>query len=345
MSWFGEIRTGLEVVRARVTGLRVPLFVQLMPTERCNLRCRYCYAQFGDRARPDFPLEPLLRLIDGLSELGARNIMLAGGEPLLYREIGQVVDRIVEHGIRCSVNTNGINVPARLDEISRADMLSISLDGPPELHNHYRGRGTYEKAVAAVESARHRGMRVQFQFTLTRGLKEAFEHVDRLARELGCFIGINFLRPQERIDGTAIEAAEAEDGEVREFLEWLIRTKPPTLPYPRHLLEYVLRWPYGFGRHLIGKREELKGFKPIPCRAGKLMIAIDNSGDIYPCTKLFYRQPLGHCIDGDIITAWKGLKPLDCEACLDLGCNLINDLLRLNPASLLGLLSIWLPGR
>ncbi len=341
MSLFRDLQAGGAYLGARVTGRRIPLFVQLMPTERCNLGCRYCYAQFGARVRSDFPLSPLLKVIDGLARLGCRNIMVAGGEPTLYSEIGTVVNRIADHKIRCSVNTNGVNVPSRIEELARADMLSISLDGPPEINDWYRGRGTYDQVIAAIRAARSRNIRVQLQFTLTRDLKKAFEHVNRIAEKSGCFIGINFLRPQEKIDGTVVKPAEASEEEVREFLGWLLRRRPRTLPYPPHLLKYVLRWPDSFGRHLIRESNDLKSFHPIPCQAGKYLMAIDNRGDIFPCTKLFYSEPLENCADGDIERAWRELKPIHCRACLDLGCNLMNDLLRFNPPAIWGLLNTW----
>ncbi|HOO78380.1 MAG TPA: radical SAM protein [bacterium] len=340
-----EIRAAAGLTRARLLRRRVPFFVQLMPTERCNLRCRYCYAEFGHRVREDFPRDRILSVIDGLARLGTKVIMVAGGEPTLYEGLGEMIERISGHGIECSVNTNGLLVPRRLAELERADMLSISLDGPPEIHEHYRGKGTYERVLAAAESARARGLRVQFQFTLTREPIRAFRHVHEIAERMGCFIGINFLRPQERIDGTRVEAEEAGDEEIREFIGWLASERPATVPYPGYLFSYVLRWPYGYGRHLIRDRAELNGFKPIVCRSGNYLVAIDNVGDIYPCTKLFYSEPLGNCLDGGIERAWANLAPVRCQACLDLGCNLMNGFLGLHPRSLIGLSSAWLRTR
>ncbi len=340
-----EIRAASTLLRARLTGRRVPFFVQLMPTERCNLRCRYCYAEFGSRAREDFPRASVLKVVDGLARLGTRVIMVAGGEPTLYGPLGELVRRISSHGIECSVNTNGLLVPERLGDLSGADMLSISLDGPPEVHEHYRGKGTYARVLKAIAAAREAGFRVQLQFTLTRDLEACFRHVHEIARAHGCFVGINFLRPQDTVAGQRREAAEAEDAETAEFLRFLRREKPRTLPYPARLLDYVLAWPYGFGRHLVREESELAGFQPIPCFSGRYLIAIDNVGDIYPCTKLFYDEALGNCLSGDIERAWNNLKPVRCRACLDLGCNLMNDFLRLHPRSLLGLAGTWLRSR
>ncbi len=328
---------------SRLAGRRIPLFVQLMTTERCNLSCRYCYAEFGGRRRPDFPLEPLLQVIDGLGRLGCAFVMLAGGEPMLRKDIGAVISRVKAAGMNCSLNTNGLLIPERIEEIAGTDLLSISLDGPPDIHDYYRGEGTYRKVIGAIEAGRRRGIRVQLQFTLTRDLAQAFAHVDSVAREYGCFIGINFLRPQDKIEGVRVEAAEASDEEIGAFLDDLIGHPRRVLPYPKHILRYVRRWPYGFGRHLITDREDLKSFRPIPCQSGRYLAAIDNRGDIFPCTKLFYSEPLGNCLDGDIEGAWLRLKPVNCQACLDLGCNLINDLLRFHPFALAGLLRNWHP--
>ena len=339
-SW-RHFRLGVKVAKARLLKRRIPFFVQLMPTSRCNLNCKYCFAQFHEREGAHFPLPQLLKVIDGLAALGTRFIMVTGGEPMMYPDIAELLQRICSHKIECLLNTNGMRVAERMDEVDCVDIFSISLDGPKEIHDYYRGAGTYEIALEAVKAARAKGIRVQLQFTMTRDLINAFQSVHEIAEELGCFIGVNFLRPQKQAGGEVIEPGEATEGEIREFLDWLIKERPRRLPYPRRLLEYVSRWPYDFSHHIIDQKADLKGFEPIPCSTGRFLISIDNKGNIYPCTKWFYSRPLASCADGNIERAWHQLEPVNCQACLDLGCNFLNDTLRFHPSSLFCLLSVF----
>ncbi len=333
-----QLGLGIQVAAARLFHRRVPFFVQLVPTSRCNLNCRYCFGQFHEREGINFPREKLLLVIDGLAALGTRFILLTGGEPMMYPHITEIVRRIGEHGIELLLGSNGLTVAERIDELGPVSTFSISLDGPREHHDYFRGEGSYAVALKAARAARSRGKRVQLQYTMTRDLIDSFEHVNKIAVELGCFIGINFLRPQRQAGGSVVNPDEATDQEIEEFIAYLIRTPPAALPYPTALLRRVSDWPHGYDRDVITRKEDLKGYDPIPCSAGKFMIAIDNRGDIFPCAKWFYTRPLENCIDGDIRRAWEDLPRVNCIACLDLGFNLLNDTLRFSPSSMLNLL-------
>ncbi len=329
---------GGRIASARLLGNRIPFFVQLVPTSRCNLNCRYCFGEFHERDGDHFPLEQIGRVIDGLAELGTRFILLTGGEPMMHPGIGEIVRRIAGHRIEIILGTNGLQVAERIEELSPVKTFSVSLDGPREHHDYYRGAGSYETAIEAIRAARGRGKGVQLQFTMTKQLVESFDYVRSVAKELGCFIGINILRPQRQAEGGVKNPDEATEEEIDLFLDYLIETRPPELPYPRSLLERLKSWPYDYGRDVITKKSDLRGYDAIPCSAGRFMIAIDNRGNIYPCAKWFYTRPLENCADGDIRRAWRELPDIRCAACLDPGFNLLNDTLRFNPASLLGLL-------
>ena len=333
-----HLSLGISIAAARLCHRRVPFFVQLVPTSRCNLNCRYCFGQFHEREGIHFPRENLLTVIDGLAKLGTRFILLTGGEPMMYPHIAEIIRRIGEHKIELLLGSNGLTISERIGELAPVNTFSISLDGPRDLHDYFRGDGSYDIAMKAVQAARQAGKRVQLQYTMTRDLINSFQHVNMIAGELGCFIGINFLRPQRQAGGSIINPDEATNQEIEDFIDYLIKTRPESLPYPVSILKRVRRWPYEYSRDVIIRREDLQGYKPIPCSAGKFMIAIDNKGDIYPCAKWFYTKPLGNCLDGDIKKAWGELPEVNCLTCLDLGFNLLNDTLRFSPSSLINLL-------
>lgn len=328
---------GAKVAGARLTGKRIPFFVQLVPTSRCNLNCRYCFGEFHEREGDNFPLERIEKVIDGLAELGTRFILLTGGEPMMHPQIAEIIRGIAAHRIEILLGTNGLKVAERIDELSLVSTFSISLDGPREHHDYYRGHGSYDAAMKAIRAVRDHGKRVQLQYTMTKDLVNCFEYVKSVAEELGCFIGINVLRPQRRAEGGVVNPDEATDQEIDDFLNYLIGTRFRVLPYPPSLLRRLKTWPYDYGRDVIVGKSALRGYDAIPCSAGKFMIAIDNRGDIYPCAKWFYTRSLENCADGDVKRAWRELPAVRCVACLDPGFNLLNDTLRFNPSSLLRL--------
>jgi len=328
----------LRVALARLSGRRVPFFVQLVPTSRCNLNCRYCFGEFHQRDGDNFPLDRITRLIEGLAELGTKFILLTGGEPMMHPDICEIVRAISAHGIEIILGTNGVRVAEEIERLLPVSTFSISLDGSPEHHDYYRGEGSFQTAMEAVQAARKYGRRVQLQFTMTRNLVNSFEFVQKIAEEYGCFIGINILRPKRQAEGGVINPDEATGEEIAAFLDYLIENRYRTLPYPRALLNRLRSWPYDYGKDVITGKEDLKGYPAVPCQAGRFMIAIDNRGNIYPCAKWLYTRPLANCADGDIKKAWLSLPEIQCRACLDPGFNLLNDSLRFRPASLLGLI-------
>lgn len=333
-----RVLLGVRIASSRLLGSRIPFFVQLVPTSRCNLNCRYCFGEFHEREGEHFSLEKIGRVIDGLAQLGTRFILLTGGEPMMHPEISEIIRKISDHRIEIILGTNGLQVAERIEELSPVKTFSISLDGPREHHDYYRGAGSYDTAMKAIQAARNRGKGVQIQFTMTKDLVKSFEYIRSVAGELGCFIGINILRPQRQAEGGMKNPDESTEQEIDLFLDYLIETRPPELPYPRSLLKRLKSWPYDYGRDVIIRQEDLRGYDAIRCSAGRFMIAIDNRGNIYPCAKWFYTRPLENCGDGDIARAWRDLPAVQCAACLDPGFNLLNDTLRFNPASLLGLL-------
>ena len=73
----------------RMLFTNAPLDAQLIVTRRCNLSCGYC-SEYDTFSEP-VPVEDLKRRIDALHRLGAANITLLGGEPLLHPDIAEIV--------------------------------------------------------------------------------------------------------------------------------------------------------------------------------------------------------------------------------------------------------------
>jgi hopanoid biosynthesis associated radical SAM protein HpnH len=147
---------------------RYPLVLMLEPLFRCNLACAGC----GKIDYPDKILDARLSVDDALGaidECGAPIVVLAGGEPLLHKELPSIVAGAVARRKFVTVCTNALLLEKRIEQYrpSRYFNWSIHLDGDRDMHDKsVCQKGVYDRAVAALKLAKARGFRVNINCTL-----------------------------------------------------------------------------------------------------------------------------------------------------------------------------------
>ena len=162
-------KVGAYVVAQTLRGRkRYPLVLMLEPLFRCNLACAGC----GKIDYPDKILNQRLPLVDCLAaidECGAPVVVIAGGEPLLHKEIGAIVDGAVSRGKVVTVCTNALLLEKKLGLFKPAPNFnfSVHLDGDAQMHDKSVCQpGVYDRAIAAIKSAKAKGFRVNVNCTL-----------------------------------------------------------------------------------------------------------------------------------------------------------------------------------
>jgi hopanoid biosynthesis associated radical SAM protein HpnH len=158
-----KMHVGAYVLKQHALGRnRYPLVLMLEPLFRCNLACAGC----GKIDYPDAILNQRLgadECLAAVDECNAPVVSIAGGEPLLHREIAEIARGIVERRKFVYLCTNAILMEKKIDQFvpSRYFVWSIHLDGDREMHDRSVCRdGIYAKAVAAIRIAKERGFRV-----------------------------------------------------------------------------------------------------------------------------------------------------------------------------------------
>jgi len=150
---------------------RYPLVLMLEPLFQCNLACAGC-------GKIDYPKETLQKRMSvenalaAVDECGAPVVSIPGGEPLIHKEMPQIVAGIIARKKFVYLCTNAILLPRHIDEYRPSPYLtfSIHLDGSRERHDQsVCQEGVYDKAVAAIRLARERGFRVTVNCTLFNG--------------------------------------------------------------------------------------------------------------------------------------------------------------------------------
>jgi pyruvate-formate lyase-activating enzyme/TusA-related sulfurtransferase len=148
----------------------------------CNLHCDYCCVRSSPKApRRELGLARVQQIASEAAALGVAEFFLTGGEPFLLPDIGEILAACTAVA-PTTVLTNGALVVGRRFEALRSVRkdrltLQISLDSPtPELHDLHRGKGTWERALKAIELARAEGFRVRLAATVsTDDQAERFE--------------------------------------------------------------------------------------------------------------------------------------------------------------------------
>jgi hopanoid biosynthesis associated radical SAM protein HpnH len=163
------IRVGAYVLGRHMRGIdRYPLVLMLEPLFRCNLACAGC----GKIDYPDAILNQRLSVAECLGavdECGAPIVVLAGGEPLLHRDIAEIAQGITARKKFVYLCTNALLLEKKLDQFQPNPYFAwtVHLDGDQEEHDRSVClNGVYDRAIAAIAQAKSRGFRVNINATL-----------------------------------------------------------------------------------------------------------------------------------------------------------------------------------
>jgi hopanoid biosynthesis associated radical SAM protein HpnH len=157
------VKIGSYILKQHLSGnKRYPLVLMLEPLFRCNLACAGC----GKIDYPDSILNKRLSVEECLAsvdECGAPVVVIAGGEPLLHKDLAQIVEGVIARGKFAIVCTNALLLAKKIDQFKPSPYFtwSIHLDGDKEMHDHAVSQdGVYERAVDAIKLAKSKSFRV-----------------------------------------------------------------------------------------------------------------------------------------------------------------------------------------
>src|SRR5205085_1171269 len=170
--FFKEMRIGGYLLKQKLLGRkRYPLVLMLEPLFRCNLACVGC-------GKIDYPDAILNRRMsaqecwDAADECGAPMVAIPGGEPLIHKEIGEIVRGLVARKKFVSLCTNALLLEKKLHLFEPSPYLffSVHLDGLKDHHDKsVSQRGVFDRAVAAIKAAEAKGFTVNVNATIFEG--------------------------------------------------------------------------------------------------------------------------------------------------------------------------------
>jgi radical SAM protein with 4Fe4S-binding SPASM domain len=170
-----------------------PLAVHLEVIAACNLACSHCFAGVLPRNHHPLTLPELDRLFADLAALGSFRLGLTGGEPLLRKDLFDVLDAATGRGLHPCLTTNGLLVTEEIArEFGRRQLvwLNVSLEGPDATSNDaVRGPGTFDAVVERLKLLR-RHARFTLAFTILRTNAHLVRRCAELAYEVGAHTAV-----------------------------------------------------------------------------------------------------------------------------------------------------------
>lgn len=170
-----------------------PLALHLEIIGACNLACTHCFA--GDLPRHQAPLRltEIVDLLDQLAAVGSYRLGLTGGEPLMRKDVFEIIDEAGARGLHPCLTTNGLMIDEEMArKLGARDFawLNVSLDGASAATNDaIRGAGVFD-AVRDKLRLLSRHARFTLAFTITSTNAHEVEACARLAREVGAHTAV-----------------------------------------------------------------------------------------------------------------------------------------------------------
>lgn len=272
-----------------------PRLISWEVTQACNLRCAHCRASAEDEIDPlAFDTERALEVIDQILEVGKPLLILTGGEPLMRPDIFDLAAYASEKGLPLAMGTNGTlitpNIAKRMKEVF-ISRLSISIDFPTaEMQDRFRGLdGAFNDALNGIRNARHAGIDVQINCTITKMNLPYLDDIVSLAIKEGAMAFHPFLLvPTGR--GKELKNVNPSINECERVFRWIhkksaemgdrILFKPTCAPFYQRIILQSIRKP----PPLQGEVDmECSGFLRQGCLAGTGFCFISHTGQVQGC--------------------------------------------------------------
>ncbi len=294
-----------------------PFLVVWNVTKVCNLHCKHCYESAGVAPPDELNKREALRAVDKMAKAGVACIALSGGEPLMRKDIWDIIKRIRKNEIAFFIATNGtLLTKENVKKLKKFNCLyiQVSLDGAkPSTHNRFRGANAFQRTIQGIKNAVDSGICIGIATTVTKlNYKEVPQIID-LAEKLGVeiFMHYNFVPVGRGKEIAKLDISPPEREKLLNMLASQIGKRKISLlstapQYGRVCAQHSLVSLTHFDN--IGQKEEFRDSVKFlgefvgGCGAGRLYCALDYNGDITPC--VFIPIKLGNIRKDDFLEVW-----------------------------------------
>ncbi len=193
-----------------------PFTIAWEVTRACAYACVHCRADAMHTPDPnELNTEDALRLIDRLAEFGSPILIFTGGDPMMRRDLHELIAYATQKGLRCSLTPTATALPttARLEKVRDAGIrrIALSLDAPSaEIHDHFRQvAGSWQRTMDILHRAQKIGISVQVNTTISKHNVDILDDMVPFIQEVGAVQwSLFFLVPTGRAQVKNMISAE-----------------------------------------------------------------------------------------------------------------------------------------
>jgi len=323
MKFTGYLNISFKIFKSYL-GKKIPFSVSWSLTNRCNKKCYYCNI-YNIKSR-ELTTKQIFKIIDQLKDLGCERIGFTGGEPLLRRDIGKILNYCKKKNIFTGIVTNAVLLPRRIKEIRKVDLLQFSLDGKKEINDKHRYKGAFDDTIEGIKLAKKYGIRTWITCVLAKDNLNQVDYMLEIAKKYNTKI---FFQPivDYRLCGLNSKKLLPKASDFRKTIGYIMELKKKgnsnignSLP----CLQYLLNWP---------EKSKMR------CFAGKLFFHIYTDGTIYPCFN-FEGKDSFNSSEINLKDGIRKLKRPDCNSCYTYANIEFNNLFSFNPKTIKNTLNL-----
>jgi len=283
-------------------------------TNRCNLKCEYCFQKVNTKQSQEASFEEIISVLNQLDSMKVSEVLLEGGEIFAAPFIEKLLGKLDDYKIKFHIITNGtLLTPKLVDKISQISLsIGVSLDGPtPELNSQRGGKEIYYKILSAIEMLVSRGITTFVNCTVTKNNIDSIEQLIELCNKLNVY-GIVFqeLHCSGKADKSYYYNNYIHYSQLVKFKEVyeIAQSKYSNMNFVNSEIFCLLEAPE---RYLTVCNPNLK-YKPkkiFRCAAGRKFCLITPNLDVIPCG-ILEDYPCGNLREASFIEIWQNSERL-----------------------------------
>jgi radical SAM protein with 4Fe4S-binding SPASM domain len=291
-------------------------------TNRCNLQCRHCYINAQDQSYDnELTTQEAKIFIQDLADSQVPVLLFSGGEPLMRKDLFELIQVASTKGLRPVLSTNGTLItPSVAKQLKDSGIMyvGVSIDGKPETHDYFRHKkGSFDAALQGIRESQKAGLKTGIRMTLTKSnfkdLPSIFDLVEKEQIPRFCIYHLVYA-------GRATDAAKEDlsHEEMQSVVEYICQrvydfakrgVKTEVLTTDNHadgiyLYHKILKENPQRSQEIM-KLLALHG----GCSAGTKFSNVGPTGDVHPC-QFWQDESIGNIRETPFSVIWNRPHPL-----------------------------------